>query len=200
MAVESARVFSAASRHSVIRQLSITLHLRDVAATDALGNALAAAIEKSIDDVVAHGLQINLAGDLGAGKTALVRAVLHRLGVAGPIKSPTFALLEPYIVSSLDFYHFDFYRLNDPLEFEDAGFRELFGPGRICAVEWPERAAGHLPKADISITLTVDGDARQALISAGSELGETCLKLVVPEIQSIAGDSSRPAPARSSLR
>ena len=196
--VESARVFSAASRHSVIRQLSITLHLRDVAATDALGDALAAAIEKSIDDVVAHGLQINLAGDLGAGKTALVRAVLHRLGVAGPIKSPTFALLEPYAVSRLDFYHFDFYRLKRPEEFSHAGFRELFGPGRVCIVEWPERAGSRLPTGDISITLTLNGDGRVAAINTASQLGNSCLSSAMKEFQAVGGGSSPPAPARSS--
>ena len=110
--------------------------------------------------------------------------MLRALGVQDSVKSPTFALLEPYTVSSLDFYHFDFYRLKEPGEFGETGFRELFGPGRICAVEWPERAGPRLPTADISITLTVDGDGRLATISTASELGETCLKQAMAEVRS----------------
>jgi tRNA threonylcarbamoyladenosine biosynthesis protein TsaE len=153
-----------------------------------------------LDAIRAAGFQINLSGDLGAGKTALVRAMLHALGVAGTVKSPTFALLEPYTVSSLDFYHFDFYRLKEPGEFRGTGFRELFGPGCICAVEWPERAGPRLPTADISISLTVDGDGRLATISTASELGETCLSQVMAKVQASGGGSSPPAPARSSSR
>ncbi|HZA96270.1 MAG TPA: tRNA (adenosine(37)-N6)-threonylcarbamoyltransferase complex ATPase subunit type 1 TsaE, partial [Burkholderiaceae bacterium] len=111
-----------------------------------------------------------------------------------------FALLEPYTVSSLDFYHFDFYRLKEPDEFGEMGFRELFGPGRICAVEWPERAGRQLPTADISIALTIEGEGRLATISAASELGDTCLKQAMMRFQLSAGDSSPPAPARSSSR
>jgi tRNA threonylcarbamoyladenosine biosynthesis protein TsaE len=151
-----------------------------------------------LDAIRAAGLQINLSGDLGAGKTALVRAILHALGVTGTVKSPTFALLEPYTVSSLDFYHFDFYRLKEPDEFGGTGFRELFGPGHICAVEWPERAGPRLPTADISITLTVDGDGRAAAISTASELGVTCLSSAMAEVQASGGGLSPPAPARSS--
>ncbi|MEP6609148.1 MAG: tRNA (adenosine(37)-N6)-threonylcarbamoyltransferase complex ATPase subunit type 1 TsaE [Burkholderiaceae bacterium] len=178
--------------------MSITLHLRDVAATELLGRSLAIAIEDRIDAVRSNGLQINLTGDLGAGKTALVRAVLHRMGVVGPIKSPTFALLEPYAVSSLDFYHFDFYRLRDASEFATAGFREHFGPGRICAVEWPERAAGRLPTADIAITLTLERDGRRVSISAISELGQGCLRQAMAMMQAVDDGSSPSVPARSS--
>jgi len=151
-----------------------------------------------LDSLRAVGFQINLSGDLGAGKTALVRAILRALGITGTVKSPTFALLEPYTVSSLDFYHFDFYRLKEPGEFGGTGFRELFGPGRICAVEWPERAGPRLPTADISITLTVDGDGRATAISTTSELGVTCLSSAMAEVQASGGGLSPPAPARSS--
>ena len=176
------------------------LTLNDAKATDALGNALAEALQHHLDAIRAAGFQINLSGDLGAGKTALVRAMLRKLGIDGPVKSPTFALLEPYTVSSLDFYHFDFYRLKEPNEFGSAGFRELFGPGRICVVEWPERAGPRLPTADISITLTVDGDGRVASISTTSELGGACLSSAMEEIKAVGGGSSPPAPARSSSR
>ena len=174
------------------------LTLRDAEATDIFGRCLAASMVVHLDALRAAGFQINLSGDLGAGKTALVRAMLHALGITGTIKSPTFALLEPYTVSSLDFYHFDFYRLKEPDEFGDTGFRELFGPGRICAVEWPERAGPRLPTADISITLSVDGDGRAAVISTASELGQTCLSSAMAEVQASGGGLSPPAPARSS--
>lgn len=176
------------------------LTLKDAKATDALGHALAEALQHHLDAIRAAGFQINLSGDLGAGKTALVRAMLRKLGIDGPVKSPTFALLEPYTVSSLDFYHFDFYRLKEPTEFGNAGFRELFGPGRICVVEWPERAGPRLPTADISITLTVDGDGRVASISTTSELGGACLSSAMEEIEAVGGGSSPPVPARSSSR
>jgi tRNA threonylcarbamoyladenosine biosynthesis protein TsaE len=179
--------------------LSITLHLVDAAATDALGVAFAAAIRYRIEPIRTQGLRLNLSGDLGAGKTSLVRAMLRAFDVTGPIKSPTFALLEPYSVSSLDFYHFDFYRLKGPSEFASTGFRELFGPGSICAVEWPENAGARLPTADISIALTVDGDGRRATISTASELGEACVKHAMANLQD-GGVSLPPAPARSSSR
>ena len=161
---------------------------------------MARTMKHHTEAIRAAGLQINLSGDLGAGKTALVRAMLHALGVAGPVKSPTFALLEPYTVSSLNFYHFDFYRLKEPAEFWSAGFREFFGPGCIRAIEWPERAGSRLPTADISITLTVEGDGRLATIGTASELGEACLSSAMAEFQASGGGSLRPAPARSSSR
>jgi tRNA threonylcarbamoyladenosine biosynthesis protein TsaE len=176
------------------------LALPDAAATDGFGGSLGVAVRQHLKAVGASGLHINLSGDLGAGKTALVRAMLRPLGVQDAVKSPTFALLEPYTVSRLDFYHFDFYRLKDPGEFGEMGFRELFGPGRICAVEWPERAGRQLPTADISIALTIEGEGRLATISAASELGDTCLKQAMMRFQLSAGDSSPPAPARSSSR
>ena len=180
--------------------MSLSLMLKSPAATNVFGRSLANAIKQYLRAIRDAGLQINLSGDLGAGKTDLVRAMLHALGIQGPIKSPTFALLEPYTVSSLDFYHFDFYRLRRPAEFGSAGFRDLFGPGRICAVEWPERAGPRLPTADISITLTVDGDGRLATSSTASELGEACLSSAMTEMQASGGGSLPPAPARSFSR
>jgi len=100
------------------------LKLIDPLATDALGGALAAALLDNVDAIGAAGFQLDLSGDLGAGKTAIVRAILRGMGVSGAVKSPTFALLEPYTVSSLDFYHFDFYRLKGAAEFDSAGFRD----------------------------------------------------------------------------
>jgi len=151
-----------------------TLYLADDAATARLGAALAHAIGHARTAIATQGLVIGLSGDLGAGKTSLIRAILRTLGVTGPVKSPTFALLEPYIVSSLDFYHFDFYRFTNPEEFEAAGFRELFGAGSVCAIEWPERAAG-LPTPDVSLTLKVEDEGRRIDIAANTQLGVACL-------------------------
>ncbi|HUL65611.1 MAG TPA: tRNA (adenosine(37)-N6)-threonylcarbamoyltransferase complex ATPase subunit type 1 TsaE [Burkholderiaceae bacterium] len=152
--------------------------LRDESATARLGTLLAEALLAEDAQVKAHGFTLALSGDLGAGKTTLVRACLRRLGVTGPVKSPTFALLELYVVSSLNFYHFDFYRFGGPEEFADSGFRECFGPGNICAIEWPERAAGQLPTADLEATLKIEDEARRVALLARTGLGAACLQRV----------------------
>jgi tRNA threonylcarbamoyladenosine biosynthesis protein TsaE len=141
--------------------------LADEAATEAFGAELA--------PVLVPGLVVTLSGDLGAGKTALVRAVLRALGYAGKVKSPTYALVEIYAISSLYLYHFDFYRFNDPDEWHEAGFREYFNPQSVCFVEWPEKAGGLLPAADIAIRLRVEGTGRRIELEAGSEKGGQCL-------------------------
>jgi tRNA threonylcarbamoyladenosine biosynthesis protein TsaE len=167
----------------------IELVLPDAEATDAFGAALGRAIQQRLDEVRTHGLQLNLSGELGAGKTALVRALLRAMGVTGPVKSPTFALLEPYAVSSLDFYHFDFYRFADPADFTAAGFREHFGPARIIAVEWPERAGPRLPTADLAIALRIEESGRRASAAATSQLGHACLTNAVEEFRAGNGGS-----------
>src|SRR5204862_6767666 len=92
---------------------------------------------------------VALHGPLGAGKTTFARQLLHGLGVAGPIKSPTCALMEPYRADAshggFEIAHCDFYRFDDPGEWEDAGFREVFASPGLKLVEWPEKAAGLLP-------------------------------------------------------
>lgn len=154
------------------------LVLQDESATARLGALLADALLAERAAAEAHGFTVTLSGDLGAGKTTLVRACLRRLGVTGPVKSPTFALLEPYVISSLNFYHFDFYRFGNPEEFEDSGFRELFGPGTVCAIEWPERAVGHVPTPDLAVTLKIEDEARRVALLARTELGATCLQRI----------------------
>ena len=126
---------------------------------------------------------IALHGDLGAGKTTLVRHLLRALGVQGRIKSPTYAVVEPHQAppcpqwpEGLNIWHFDFYRFNDPREWEDAGFRELFAQPGLKLVEWPEKAAGVLPPLDLEITLTtMDDDSRELTLHAGSACGTTLL-------------------------
>ena len=154
------------------------LYLQDESATTRLGALFARALLAERSAIDAHGFTLALSGDLGAGKTSLVRACLRQLGVTGPVKSPTFALLEPYVVSSLNFYHFDFYRFGGPKEFVDSGFRELFGPGSVCAIEWPERAVGQLPTPDLEVTLKIEDEARQVALLARSESGAACLQRV----------------------
>jgi tRNA threonylcarbamoyladenosine biosynthesis protein TsaE len=136
--------------------------------TLAFGAALARALRP--------GLVVYLLGDLGAGKTTLARGVLRGLGHTGNVKSPSFALLEPYTFSRLYLYHFDFYRFTDPRELDEAGFREYFNPESVCLVEWPEKAAGAIPAADIRITMVVSGSGRQLDIDAGTEAGRRCLE------------------------
>jgi tRNA threonylcarbamoyladenosine biosynthesis protein TsaE len=119
---------------------------------------------------------IFLSGELGAGKTTLVRGLLRTLGHTGPVKSPSYALVELYKFSRLYLYHFDFYRFNNPAELGEAGFREYFSPEAVCLVEWPEKAAGALPAADMTVTLRVAGSGRMADIHADTEAGQACLK------------------------
>jgi len=154
------------------------LELADEIATAQLGKLLARALLHERDRIEANGCVLGLSGDLGAGKTSLVRALLREMGVKGAVKSPTFALLEPYVISRLHFHHFDFYRFKRLDEFLSAGFRELFGPGSIAAIEWPERAAG-LPTQDLALTLLVMGDGRHCTLAAHTELGAACLQSVI---------------------
>jgi tRNA threonylcarbamoyladenosine biosynthesis protein TsaE len=148
-----------------------TAHLRDESATAALGAALAR--------VLAPGLTIYLHGDLGAGKTALTRALLHAAGHAGKVKSPTYTLAEPYQVTlagrQVQVIHFDLYRMSSPEEFLDAGFREDFNQDNICIVEWPEKGEPVLPPPDLNVILQVSGEGREVELQALSDLGLLCL-------------------------
>ena len=117
-----------------------------------------------------------LEGDLGAGKTTLVRALLRGLGYVGPVKSPTYSLVEVYVVSSLYWYHFDFYRFSEPSEFDDAGLGEYFREDSVCLVEWPEKAAGHAPPPGLVLAFRfAEGSGRIVELEARSEAGRKCL-------------------------
>ena len=129
-----------------------------------------------IATILRPGLIIFLKGDLGAGKTTLARGILRGLGHEGKVKSPTYNLVELYKISRLYFYHFDFYRFTDPIEWEEAGFREYFNENSICLVEWPEKAEKLLPIADIQISFTIIETGRKIEIQAGTEVGRQCLK------------------------
>jgi len=150
--------------------------LTDEAATARLGAALGQAIEAQAAPIGRSGLVIGLSGELGSGKTALVRAVLRRLGVTGPVRSPTFSLLELYAISKLNFYHFDFYRFSKPEDFDSSGFRDFFAPGSVCAIEWPERAGEARFSVDLQITMQVADSGRIAQFEALTQSGRDCLQ------------------------
>uniref|UniRef100_UPI00351CDCE2 tRNA (adenosine(37)-N6)-threonylcarbamoyltransferase complex ATPase subunit type 1 TsaE n=1 Tax=Rhodoferax sp. TaxID=50421 RepID=UPI00351CDCE2 len=128
-----------------------------------------------------HDAFVELHGDLGAGKTTLVRHVLRALGIQGRVKSPTYAVVEPYELPGLAIWHFDFYRFSDPREWEDAGFRDIFASPGLKLAEWPEKAAGFLPRADLVIQLdAMDDDARQVTLTAQTDIGAALLQAASP--------------------
>lgn len=148
-------------------------HLADEADTLAMGAKLAPAL--------GSGLVIYLIGDLGAGKTTLVRGLLRALGHTGSVKSPTYTLIEPYIVSRLNLYHFDFYRFTSPEEYLDAGLEEYFDGSGVCLVEWPDKAAPYVAPPDVEIGLTVADNGRDITLRPLTELGRQCAeKLAAP--------------------
>lgn len=140
------------------------IRLDDAGATEAFGRRLAACQQP--------GLLIFLNGDLGAGKTTLVRGYLRGLGHQGPVKSPTYTLIEPYETGQGHLYHLDLYRLSDPEELEWIGLRDLFDGQSVCLIEWPQRGEGMLPEPDVVICLTVEGRGRQLVLEALSVRGE----------------------------
>lgn len=142
----------------------------DEAATRRFGGRLARG--------VAPGFKLYLRGPLGSGKTTLVRGLLRALGWRGRVKSPSYALVEVYVVSSLHLYHFDFYRFRDPGEWNDSGFRDYFGSAAVCVVEWPEKAGDALPPPDVEIVLEHQGAGRALRAHAQSDVGERCLKII----------------------
>ena len=142
----------------------------DELATQAFAQALAKRLV--IADVL-----IELHGDLGAGKTTFVRHLLAALGVQGRVKSPTYAVVEPYTLENgLNIWHFDFYRFNDPREWEEAGFRDIFASPGLKLVEWPDKAGAYLPDADLVVAIEVlPDDTRQVQLTVRTPSGQALL-------------------------
>ena len=131
---------------------------------------------KEIAKNLRPGVFIALKGTLGAGKTCLCRGILSGLGHTGHVKSPTYPLVEIYSLESSTIYHFDFYRITNPMEVIEAGFREVFINTNICLVEWPENAESVLRVPDITISIIFNTDSRDISVTAASELGKQCLE------------------------
>ena len=158
--------------------------LPEASDTEALGARLAAALLEEADASTGRpAASIHLHGMLGAGKTTLVRGLARALGIEGPIKSPTYTLVEPYTDGAIKLYHLDLYRLGHGHghgygeELEYLGLRDAFAEAAVVVIEWPERAQGGLPEADLHVHLSVAGSGRDARVSARTARGETLLAI-----------------------
>lgn len=150
--------------------------LADGAATEALGAALAALVRTRPGGVV------YLHGDLGAGKTTLTRGLLRALGVRGPIRSPTYTLIEPYELADRRVLHMDLYRLGEPREFLSLGLEDQPPDQNWWWLEWPEKARGALPAPTLELHLSLQGEGRLAVLgSADPQLAGWLAGLVLPD-------------------
>jgi tRNA threonylcarbamoyladenosine biosynthesis protein TsaE len=148
-----------------------TLFLPDAAATEAFGARLAASLPPRA--------VVYLEGDLGAGKSSLARALLRGLGVRGPVRSPTYTLVERYAVPGGEAAHLDLYRLGEAAELDFLALDELAETARLWLVEWPDRGAGHLPPADLVLRLAVEGQGRRVRFEAASGPGRAWVAALV---------------------
>jgi tRNA threonylcarbamoyladenosine biosynthesis protein TsaE len=157
-----------------------SIYLSDEAATVSAGRTLGHLLE-------GRGL-ITLQGNLGCGKTTLSRGLIQSLGHTGAVKSPTYTLVEPYEIGSLQIFHYDLYRLSDPEELEFLGMRDFLDKDTLTLVEWPERAGKLLPPADLALTLQVEGNGRrlswQSHTTRGQQLSQALLEALRAATQS----------------
>lgn len=141
---------------------TLELLIPDAAAMEELGKHLAAALTPG---------KLFLIGELGAGKTTLVRGFLRAKGYQGPVKSPTYTLIEPYCLAGVDIYHFDLYRIDSSDALEALGARDYFDPASVCLVEWADRAPAYSSMADLLIRIQYHNDQRKVTLSAQSPAG-----------------------------
>jgi len=164
----------------------VDLTWRDESACAATATALAQALRAGLEGGAS--MVIELHGTLGAGKTTFTRHLLRALGVQGRIKSPSYAVVEPHELPGHTVHHFDFYRFNDPQEWEDAGFRDLFAAPGLKLVEWPDKAAGLLPTPDLRLHLAVPDETRRDVkLEALSPEGRAALSAVIPSSPAAEG-------------
>jgi tRNA threonylcarbamoyladenosine biosynthesis protein TsaE len=159
-----------------VRQSGLTLELEDEAATGQVGRRLADSIPKQSKELL-----LTLRGELGAGKTSLARALLRALGASGPVRSPTYTLVEPYDLPRGRVLHLDLYRLAGSTELELIGYRDLRAGSLLTLVEWPERAAEALGEPDLEAELEYSGRGRRLHLGAGTQAGRNWLEQLARE-------------------
>jgi len=142
---------------------------------DVYGEEAMVSLGEVFSTVLKMGGVVHLEGDLGMGKTTLVRGILRGLGYQGPVKSPTYTLVEPYELPSLEVYHFDLYRVVDAEELEFMGIRDYFTETALCLIEWAEMGCGVLPEADLVISLSRIRQGRHVSLAAQTEKGLVAL-------------------------
>lgn len=151
-----------------MKYLTLQYKIDSASAMEGLGKALAKALH--------NGGIIYLQGDLGAGKTTLVRGFLRALGYEHTVKSPTYTLVEPYEFNQVVVYHFDLYRLTSSDELEGIGIRDYFHANAICLVEWPQKGAPLLPESDLTLAIQIIENKRLVDIKANNNRGKDALQ------------------------
>lgn len=143
--------------------------------------AQSAVLAASLATCLTPPLVMTFSGEIGAGKTTFIRAMLRALGIKTAIKSPTFSLIESYQSQHLQIHHFDLYRIHDETELEYIGFRDYFLNDSICCIEWPERAYHSLDQVDMNFTFAISGSGRLLTVCALSTAGERILSCLAGE-------------------
>lgn len=151
--------------------MNLDVFLPDASATDAIAARFAATLPPA-------SVMLHLQGDLGAGKSSFVRALLRALGIQGPIRSPTYTLVERYpLTEGREALHLDLYRIGDPGELEFLGIDH--DAVALWLVEWPERGASALPAPDLRLSLAIEGEGRRLQVTANTAIGQAWVDRVL---------------------